>query len=341
MSTGRVLLPVLICLGLLVPRGHAGAQETRVLVVVGLGGDAAYREAFHEWATQLRSAALERFGVPAEAFNYLGEQPDVAPGLIQDRSTRENMAAALSRMAGEAGPEDRILVVLIGHGTGRGESSLFNLPGPDLAPGDLDVMLNGFPTQVVAVVGAFPSSGPFVEGLSGEDRIVVTATKTALERNETRFGEYFVKALTAETSDLDKDGRISLLEAFQYARREVDRYYEENNLLTTEHALLDDDGDGVGSTDAGEEGTDGWLARGFWLGSAPSQATAGGSVPDSVSDPALIRLYEERAELERRIGELRAMRGQMEESRYERELEQLLVAMALKNREIREREGGG
>jgi hypothetical protein len=69
--------------------------------------------------------------------------------------------------------------------------------------------------------------------------------------------------------------------------------------------------------------------------------TAGGAAPDSVTDPVLIRLYEERAELERRIGELRAMRGQMEESRYERELEELLVTMALKNREIREREGGG
>jgi hypothetical protein len=310
-------------------------------VVVGLGGDAAYREAFHGWATQLRSAALERFNLPAEAFAYLGEQPEAAPGIIQDRSTRENMAAVLSRMALEAGPEDRILVVLIGHGTGRGDSSLFNLPGPDLAPGDLDVMLNAFRTQMVAVVAAFPSSGPFVNGLSGENRIVLTATKTALERNETRFGEYFVEALAAESSDLDKDGEISLLEAFQYARREGERYYQENNLLATEHPLLDDDGDGSGSTDPGGESTDGWLARGFRLGSAPSGVTAGGAAPDSVTDPVLIRLYEERAELERRIGELRAMRGQMEESRYERELEELLVTMALKNREIREREGGG
>ncbi len=341
MNLRRILFSALACLGLLGSWSPAGAQQTRILVVVGLGGDPAYREAFHGWAIQLRSAALERFRIPPEAFTYLGEEPEMAPGVIQGPSTRENMASALTRMAGESGPEDRILVVLIGHGTGRGESALFNLPGPDLAPGDLDVMLDAFPTQAVAVVNAFPSSGPFVEGLSDENRIVVTATRTAMERNETRFGEYFVEALTEETSDLDKDGRISLLEAFQYARREVERYYQENNLLATEHALLDDDGDGAGSTEPGEDGTDGWLAREFWLESASSHAAPRSAVSDSVTDPVLLRLYEERAELERRIDELRAMRGRMEESRYQRELEELLVAMALKNREIREREGGG
>ncbi len=61
---------------------------------------------------------------------------------------------------------------------------------------------------------------------------------------------------------------------------------------------------------------------------------------DSISDPELIRLYGEKAELERRVMELRAIRGQMEESRYEEELESLLVALALKTREIREKGGG-
>jgi hypothetical protein len=333
------LIPVLIALALAAP--SAGAQETRVLIVVGLGGDPEYREIFHGWASTLRSAAVERFGVDPERVVYLGENPEMAPELIRDRSTRENVASALASMAAEAAPQDRILVVLLGHGSGQGESARFNLPGPDLSPGDLDVFLNGFPTQVVAVVNTAPSSGPFVGGLAGENRIVVTATRTAQERNETQFGGFFVEALTADGSDLDKDGRISLLEAFQYAAREVDRYYEERNLLATEHAQLEDDGDGVGSTEVGEGSTEGWLARGFWLGSAVGPAVAAGEVPDSITDPVLLRLYEERAVLERRIAELRALRGQMEESQYERELEELLVAMALKSREIREREGGG
>jgi hypothetical protein len=337
MRRGRVPLLALTLLALLaVP---SAAQETRVLVVVGLGGDPEHRETFHQWATELRSAAVERFGVREERIVYLGERPDEAPGEMQGRSTREAVASALATLAGEAGPQDRILLVLIGHGSGQGESVLFNLPGPDLSPGDLDVMLKDFPTQLVAVVNTTSSSGPFVSALSGTNRIVVAATKTAQERNETQFGGFFVEALRAEGSDLDKDGRISLLEAFQYASREVERYYQERNLLATEHAQLDDDGDGTGSAEPGADAADGWLARGFWLGSTSAAGT--GAVPDSVTDPVLLRLYEERAELERRIAELRALRGQMEESQYERELEELLVAMAMKVREIRERGGGG
>lgn len=319
---------------------HPGfAQDTHLLIVVGLGGDPEYREDFHRWANGLRTTALESYGFGQDHVVYLGERPTDAPHVIQDKSTRDNIGSALARIAGNAGDQDRILVVLIGHGSGQGEAVLFNLPGPDLSPGDLDVMLNDFPTQVVAVVNAASSSGPFVQGLSGENRIIVTATRSAQERNETQFARFFVEALGSEGADLDKDRRLSLLEAFQYARREVERYYETGNLLATEHAQLDDDGDGTGTAELGEDSTDGWLARGFWLGTLPT--SLGAMVSDSIADPLLRRLLQERAEMERQISELRALRGTMEEARYEAELEALLVAMALKNREIRERGGGG
>jgi hypothetical protein len=310
------------------------------MVVVGLGGDSAYRELFHGWATEMISAAEGRFGIPRDRITYLGERPGDFPDLVDDRSSLENIVASLARTAGSAGARDRILILLIGHGTGSGEDVQFNLPGPDLTPEELDVMLSGFSTQTVAIVNTSPSSGPFVSALSGPNRVVISATRSAQERNETQFGGFFVEALSEEGGDLDKDGRISLSEAFQYATREVDRYYESQNLLATEHALLDDDGDGEGSTELDDEATDGLLARGFWLG-ATAGASALGAIPDSITDPELLRLYQEKADLERRVRELRALRGQMEESRYEAELEAILVELALKNREIREKGGGG
>ena len=173
--------------------------------------------------------------------------------MVQDRSTLENIGSTLSRLAREAGPEDRILLLLIGHGTGQGEEAEFNLPGPDLDPHALDRMLMDFRSQTVAVVNTAPSSGPFLPVLSGPNRVVVTATRSALERNETQFGGFFVEGFRGDGADLDKDGRVSLAEAFQFARRETDRYYETRNLLATEHAQLDDDGDGVGVTELGEE----------------------------------------------------------------------------------------
>ncbi|MFC1660432.1 hypothetical protein ACFL3S_03050 [Gemmatimonadota bacterium] len=315
------------------------AQETRVLLVVGLGGDPEYRELFLGRALEFTSA-MEGLGVPRGNIVYLGERPDDAPEAIQARSTKENVASVLAGMAGEAETGDRILVVLIGHGTSQGGEARFNLPGPDLTPADLDVMLGAFPAQTVAVVNTTPASGPFLAALSGAGRVILTATRSAQERNETQFGGYFVEALADEGSDLDKDGRISLLEAFDYARREVERYYETRNLLATEHPVLDDDGDGEGSADPGADGPDGSLARTFWLGGGRRERGVLGEVPEGINDPELRGLYLEKADLERRVAELRALKSQMEESRYEQELEDLLVALALKNREIREKGGG-
>jgi hypothetical protein len=337
---GRISAPVLalaiLCSGV---SGPLFAQETHLLVVVGLGGDPAYRDLFHGWAVDLTSAAVTRLGLADSRVVYLGERPEAAPGVVDDQSTLENLASAIARMAGDAGPRDRILLILIGHGTGQGEEARFNLPGPDLTPEDLRVMLSDFPTQTVAVVITSSSSGPFIPILSGPNRVVLTATRSALERNETQFGGFFVEALLEDGSDLDKDGRTSLAEAFEYARREVERYYESRNLLATEHPQLDDDGDGEGSTELGGEVSDGHLARSFWLEAPPSLAVQGLAL-DSIADPELLRLYGEKAELERRVLELRALRGQMEESRYEQELEALLVELALKNREIRDKGGG-
>jgi hypothetical protein len=338
----RSISPPLLFLTLLLlhlPGAPVAGQESHLLVVVGLGGDPEYRAQFHGWAAELATAAVDRFGLSEERVVYLGERPADDPSVIDDRSTVDNIAAALTEMAATAGPRDRVLIVLIGHGTGQGREVEFNLPGPDLTPEELDEMLENFPSQTVAVVNTSPSSGPFIPVLSGTNRVVLTATRTAQERNETQFGGFFVEAMTGEGTDLDKDGRVSLAEAFQYARVEVDRYYASLNLLATEHALLDDNGDGEGSGELGDEVPDGLLASGFWLSSAGA-ATTGLAVPDSVTDPALRRLYEERADLERRVVQLRALRGQMEEARYEQELETLLVELALKNREIREKGGG-
>ena len=315
---------------------QASAQEqTHALIVVGLGGNADYRDRFHNQAVALREAFTSKHGMPTEHVTYLGERPESAPEIVTDKSTRDNVLSYLSTIAQQMGPSDRLLVILIGHGTSDQAEARFNITGPDLAPSDLQMALTGFPTQTLALVHTGSASGGFLKPLSGPNRIIITATRTQRERNATEFAQFFVEAITGESADLDKDERVSLLEAYQYAREEVIRFYEEENEIRTEHAVLDDNGDGTGSEEVGLNEPDGSLAAGFQLG--------GISVTEEAinQDPELARLYDERRQIQARITELRVLRDAMQEEAYMAAMEELLVELALKNREIRAKEGNG
>jgi hypothetical protein len=330
------LVAAALCLGLLAfAGGRAAAQaRTHVVIVVGIGGTAEYRDSFHAEASRIYTALVEQHGLAAEDVVYLGENVAVAPDMISDRATRASVLQKLGEISQRAGPADRVMVVMIGHGTESAGEPAFNVSGPDLTPTDFGLAAVAFPTQALALVNTGSASGGWVQPLAGPNRVIIAATRTTREQNATEFGQFFAEALAGEGSDLDHDGRVSLLEAFMYARDEVARYYEEQNEMLTEHAVLEDDGDGRGISDAGLESADGRLASTFAFG-------GGARTPARVtSDPVLARLYTERDDIQRRIDELRVVRDALPEDQYLGVLEPLLVELALKNREIQERGGG-
>lgn len=316
--------------------GDVRAQgRTHAVLIVGLGGSEEYREEFHAQAYLVYDALINRHGIPEENVTWLSERVETDPERIALRSTRANVLQTFGEIAQRATPMDRLFVVMIGHGTAGNGTVQFNLPGPDLTPGDFLEGLAAFPSQTLALVHTGSASGGFVAPLSGPNRILVAATRTERQLNATEFGRFFAKAVGEEASDLDHDQRLSLLEAFLYTRQEVERFYEDENELLTETAVLDDNGDGELSHDAGLAGPDGPLAATFNLGGVSGTAA---QIPD---DPELARLYAERTEIQARIDELRALREGMDEDAYLDALEPLLVELALKNREIRAIEGGG
>ena len=329
---GLLTLGVLLTLA----SAPATAQQTHVIVITGLSGDPAYTEEFHQWATTLLDAATGRYELPAENVIYLAEKPELDPDRIDDRSTRENVAQAFGTVAERAQPADYVLVLLIGHGSYSNGESRFNLPGRDLTAKDYARLLEPLGAQQVAFVNTATASGGFIEVLSGEGRTVVTATGSGGQWNATVFGGYFVEAFAdgEEESDQNKDGRVSVLEAFEYAVAQVARVYESDGRLQTEHALLDDNGDGEGTREpdprATTTTTDGAFARSIFISAGEGSGIAG--LPD---DPALRALYQERLEIQEQIEGLQATRGGTDETRYQAEMETLLVAMALKSREIR------
>ena len=296
--------------------------RTHVLIVTGASGEPKFAQQFHALAMGLRAVASSRFGIPDSLITYLAEQTTPDPHAISGRSTKEGVSEAIDRIAARAASGDAVLILLIGHGSSDGEESRFNVPGMDMSDADFDKLLDKLSNQVVAFVNAASASGDFVKVLSGKNRVIVTATKSGFERNETMFAEHFVNAYAKDVADADKDGRVSILEAFVYARREVTRAYESSNRLQTEHAMLDDDGDGAGHADPSARGPDGTLAGRFYLQPAVTLTAA------AASDPKVAELLATQVRLEAQLDTLRLAKGAMPAAEYDKKLEDLLTKIS-------------
>jgi hypothetical protein len=302
----------------------AGAA-THLLVISGLGGEDSYSTAFHDWSVSLVRSALAS-GMPEDDVVYLAEDPTRDPESIDGASRKETIEATLQKMGAAAGAEGELWLVIFGHGSTRGEETTVNLPGPDLSGAELAAILDGLPVKRVVIANASSASADFVRDLSAPGRAVVTATRTSSERHAPMFGGFFSEGFTDGKADVDKDQRVSLLEAFDYARLAVARSFETDGRMATEHPLLDDNGDRNGSLEPKAVGeNDGLAASRLFLGSGATRVA---------SSPELDRLQAKKNELEGRIAQLRAQRESHDEEVYLKELETLLLDLARTNEEI-------
>jgi hypothetical protein len=132
------------------------------------------------------------------------------------------------------------------------------------------------------------ASGFFLKPLAQSGRIVIAATEPDLEVNETIFPHKLALALSApppyEEFDIDRDGRMTLLDLYLWTAKATAQEYVTGELLATEHAQIDDNADGRGTElqaqflpeelggklPAGKDpplvkSGDGALARAIWL----------------------------------------------------------------------------
>ncbi len=307
-----VILPIL---PLSAQANGTNDNATHLIVVVGAGGEKEYGENFATWAMRLKDAA----GKGAARLTLIGLNDS------KEKDDREALRKTLETDPKKSAAE--MWLVLIGHGTFDGKFARFNMRGPDITAQELDEWLNPF-QRPVAVINCASASGAFFKQLSRPGRITITATKSGIEHNYARFGDFFTARLGTLEADLDKDGQVSLLEAFIVASKQVEEFYQGANRLATEHALLDDNGDGLGTRSdwfrgvratkkaQGGETVDGFRAHQFHLIRSEFERKL----------PPEIRAERNRVELE--VNHLREAKSKFEEDVYYAEMEKLMLKLA-------------
>src|SRR5262245_25751685 len=300
--------------------GTASAEDRYALILSGASGGAKYAEQMKEWRGSLQSALVDRYGFPPDKVRSLVDET-VKTG---EQGTAENVRKIMTELRKQLTRDDLLLIVLIGHGTFDGDIAKFNLVGPDLSAADWGTLLNGIGSRLV-LVNTTEASFPFLEKLSGANRVVITATDSVAQKYATVFPEYFAKAMREASSDLDKNGRTSIFEVFSAASAAVKQHYEQRGQLTTERSLIDDNGDGVGR-EAEAPGPDGSLARLLYLDA---------ELPAAANNPELAALLKRRRELEAEAEALKLKKGAMPGPQWEAEFEKLMVELAKVAREIK------
>jgi hypothetical protein len=299
----------------------AFAGERYAVIVSGASGGDKYAEQQKKWSADLTGALKNTF-IFADA-NVVTLSED---GTGTTKATADNVRRLVGDLRRRLTRDDLLMVVLIGHGTFDGEAAKFNLVGPDLTAVEWKNLLDGVQGRLV-VVNTTESSYPFLEELSQRGRVIITATDSVAQRFATVFPEHFVRGLADLSADFDKNGRISVWEAFASASASVKQYYEQRGQLSTERPVLDDNGDKVGR-EAEAPGPDGTVARSTYLDAEPGTVTA---------DLALAGLQRRRVALEAQLEELKSRKESLATEDYEAQLERVLVELARVARQIRQR----
>jgi hypothetical protein len=245
--------PATVLLLLLAVPAQAQAAEggrgvKRALIVCGLPGDDEHRSLYADAVLSLHKSLTGRYGFPAsEVLVRFGD----GKGLSVSRgpADRAGVEAEVAELRRRLGPDDALWVVVVGHCHYDGRHSHLNLPGPDPDERAFGKVFEGLKAKEQVFFITTSASGFFLKPLAAPGRVVITATEPDREVNETLF-PLALAALLAdppEGIDRDKDGSVSLLELYLAVAADVMKRYVDDEALPTEHARLDDNGDGHGS----------------------------------------------------------------------------------------------
>jgi hypothetical protein len=241
-------------------------KNTYAMIIGGINKDPKERLAKDKVVINLRRFFLNNAKLkPARLSVLVADNSSVGKGL--NISNAESLKETIKTLAAAVQPADRFIFYYVGQANIVAGKLRLNLPGEDITHEQLAEWINQIRASSMLLVLDCPGAGLAVKAMAGQGRIIIGAC-TAEQHYSTRFSKYFVPSLVDSKSDTDSDGKVSLLEAFTFASKQLDDWYFRLLFLKTETPVLEDNADGLPSRQPWrykQGNTDGREASKFFL----------------------------------------------------------------------------
>ena len=310
------------------------STEKYVVILTGAPAEEKHAQRFHDWSLRLVDVLTSSYGYRSDHITLLLGKGDPMESRVSGPCRKESIIETLNNLAATTKPGDQILFFLIGHGTSNEAGAKFNIVGPDITGEAFAQLLDAFSQRDIIVINTTGASHPFCAALSAPGRVIISATRSRAEKYDTVFAPYFIEALENRRADRDKNTRLSMWEAFHYAKQRIEKWYTDQDRIPSEHPTLDDNGDALLNIQPEPTKNDGRLAQIAYLDVLPKTSSLGGTAEGSVS-PVVIELTTRVHELERAVFLLRNRKAEIAAAEYKKQMETLLIDLAKTSRDLR------
>lgn len=237
--------------------GTSVTTSRHLLICCGLPGDEQHREQMTEACQSIITSSRDLLGVAEEDLVVLAGDEQMQAELQSTHSgtqicTRDSIEQSLDQFAKSVGPADAFWLLMIGHSHPYGAESQFNISGKDINQSEFAKMANLIDCREQVFWFTQPLSGFWIKPLARPGRIIVSATEADLEFTGTEMPYALAAVMSGSAEnqnleDVDGDSTISLLDLYLATNIEITLRFRAIDRLQTEHAQLDDNGDGRGS----------------------------------------------------------------------------------------------
>ncbi len=248
-ALGVKLCALVVCMVAIALGSLAAPVEARGYALVSAG--APHDKQHYGWywgaTSGMYNVLRERYGYWDEDIYFLFCDGHNNDARVDRTATKANIEWALRQIASKAKATDVVFCYFVGHGGHQGSNSTYEATDGSILDTTMASWASGIGSSSQVFCFSQCNSGHFPAALAHSGRTVMTSC-TVNESNAAAWAEPIRDAFNmAAGADTNGDKRVSVAEAYNYALRRVQHYYQQHYRRQTEHSQIDDNQDGRSS----------------------------------------------------------------------------------------------